>query len=67
MATTIKDLRKFLAKLPDDMEVHVLRERTRGWDTSTEWVPLELPAASAEYSCSNTCGTIGNVLELGER
>jgi hypothetical protein len=58
--TTVKDLREFLAGLPDDTVVEVLQEFTSGWSTGTRWADLDL----APYS--DNCETLGGTLYLGE-
>ena len=42
--TNVKEFREFLAHLPDDAVVRVLTEVTCGYDTTTKWVNLTLPA-----------------------
>jgi hypothetical protein len=64
--TTVKALREFLAQLPDEAEVRVLKEVTSGYNTYTKWVPLELPktAELAPYG-SDTLSCDGNTVDLG--
>ena len=66
--TTVKQLREYLAGLPDNMEVSVLKEDVRGYMVGTHFVPLELPENHGAYACTNTFDTIGDkYLELGQR
>ena len=46
--TTVKQLREFLAKCPDDAQVRVLKEVTRNYETFTRWEDLKLPETEAE-------------------
>ena len=68
--TTVKQLREFLAKLPDDAVVRVLKEKTRGYETFTTWENLVLPADTTDCT-ENVClwgAKINNNchLDLGE-
>lgn len=63
--TTVKQLREFLATLPDDTEVRVLETITRNWETYTKFVPLELPE-KADHPFTNNLSVFGNHLDLGE-
>jgi hypothetical protein len=40
--TTITEFIEYLKTLPPDTDVRVLREYTIGYDTGTEYVPLEI-------------------------
>lgn len=55
--TTVAQLREFIAALPDDCEVEVLREYSGSYYTATEWVPVDLD----KYS--DNC----DVIDLGTR
>lgn len=59
--TTVKQLREYLATLPDDMEVEVLKEKHAHWQTWTEWVPLVI------HPYTGNTNLVGNTLELGEK
>ena len=63
---TVKELREFLAKLPDNMTVSVVKECNRGYETSTCWVPLVLPFDD-ETCYTQTFDTCADHLELGSR
>lgn len=52
--TTVKQLREFLATLPDDVQVRILETRTRNYETFTEFVRLELPEKPAEVPFSDS-------------
>lgn len=52
--TTVKELREFLAKMPDDAVVRVLKEKTCGYSTTTLWEPLVLPTDFTDCS-KNIC------------
>jgi hypothetical protein len=69
--TTTKQLIEFLQKLPPDTEVQVLREVSRGWQSTTVFDPLQLPAGDPLTDCTDNCDvlTIANgnpILYLGE-
>jgi hypothetical protein len=64
MRATVKDLKKFLETLPEDMPVDVLKEVTREYDTFTTWIPLVLPTKDSPYG---NCDVCGKTLEIGER
>lgn len=59
--TTVKKLKEYLDTLPENMVVQVLRERTHGWATTTDWVDLEI------HPYTGGTNIVGNVLELGEK
>ncbi len=62
---TVKELREFLTKLPDDMSVFVYVEKNRNWETWTERAPLVLPVGDA--SSTDTLEAFGGTLDLGSR
>lgn len=64
--TNVKQLREYLATLPDNLPVKVLKEYSGGFNAYTKWVDLELPkpeGSSYTESCDASC----NDLELGAR
>ena len=68
--TTVKQLREFLAKLPDDAVVRVLKDKTRGYENFTTWENLVLPTDATDCT-ENVCLWGGNIspdfhLDLGE-
>ena len=65
--TTAAQLIAFLQKLPPDTQVVVLKETHRGYETSTNFVPLELPKDASALDCTNTIDFIGTTLFLGEQ
>lgn len=58
--TTVKQLREFLALLPDDAVVRVLAETTRGHQTTTVWVDLNLPPLNQATMGSDEVSLWGN-------
>ena len=62
---TVKELREFLAKLPDEMAVVVMEERHRNYETYTVFSPLELPADVDQ--CTDSVDVVGHTLYLGNR
>ena len=60
--TTVKQLREFLATLPDDLPVNVaVGKRGRGYNSDyTEMVPLSLEQTTCNFMVWD------NVLELGD-
>lgn len=62
---TVKELREFLAKLPDEMAVAILEERHGGYETYTVFSPLELPADVDQ--CTDSVDVVGHTLYLGNR
>ena len=62
---TVRELREFLAKLPDDMAVAILEERHGGYETYTVFSPLELPADVDQ--CTDSADVLGHTLYLGNR
>ncbi len=64
-AATAGELIEFLKTLPPDTQVEVLREYTSGYNTCTEWVPLNLGEYSPNVWSANIGGTV--FLQLGER
>ena len=65
--TTAAQLITFLQKLPPDTKIEVLEEWHRNWDTSTNFIDLELPEGDPKSDCTNTCDLIGSTLYLGKR
>ena len=63
---TVKELREFLAKLPDDMTVEVVREETKGYSTYTTWEALVLPTDESMNN-SDTVYVGDKYIELGSR
>lgn len=63
---TVKELREFLAKLPDDLAVKVLAEHSYRYETSTRWIELCLP--TDEHHLSSDEVYVGDkTLELGSK
>ena len=62
---TVRELREFLAKLPDDMAVAILEERHGGYETYTVFSPLELPDDVDQ--CTDSTDVLGRTLYLGNR
>ena len=65
--TTVAQLIAFLQKLPPDTTVEVLEEWHRGWDTSTNFIDLDIPAGDPKNDCTNSCDLVSTTLYLGKR
>jgi hypothetical protein len=63
---TVKELREFLAKLPDELTVEVVREETKGYSTYTTWEALVLPTDESMNN-SDTVYVGDKYIELGSR
>lgn len=63
---TVKELREFLAKLPDDLTVDVVREECKGHSTYTCWEALVLPTDEGMNN-SDTVYVGNKYIELGSR
>lgn len=62
---TVKELKAYLETIPDDTEVHVLSERTHGWDTYTSFDPMNLHQYEGNVDFNDASGS--NDLYLGQR
>lgn len=59
--TTVAQLIEYLKTLPPDAQVRVLEERTRNYETVTEWVDLEI----GTDNCYHWTPGAKNYLDLG--
>ena len=51
MSVTVKQLRDFLASIPDDVLVQVKREDVGNWTVTTEWADPDMDSLSVTDFC----------------
>ena len=61
---TVKDLIGFLKGAPQDAVVQVLAEKSKHWETTTDWINLSLPEKSD--GLTDSFYIFNNTVQLGQ-